>query len=196
MLWRTDIIEEGKAQLISRFSETNVADMLGAYLIQFQEIENAIKQVHEDTWLDTSEGVQLDNFGKILNVKRYGDNDAVYLNRVKASIIKYQSEGTRAEILAAISLLASPRRVMINAVYPAKVSITLLGGGNYLGTSDEINETLKNLVADGVALALFQVSNDPPFSFAEDPDPYGAGFGSDTDPEAGGYFADEKITLN
>ena len=168
--------------------------MLVAYLQQFQEVENAIKAVEGDTWLDTSDGMQLDTYGEILNVKRLGNIDEDYIKRIKAAIIKYQSEGTREDIIAAMNLLARPRRVQVNAVFPAKVSITLMGGNGFLGTPAEVGETLKNIVADGVGIALYQIGRDPPFSFNEDPDPYGAGFGSDTDPEAGGYFADEQIT--
>lgn len=192
--WRSNIEADGKALLISRYQETNVSSMLGAYLQQFQALENAIKAVDEDTWLDTSEGVQLDNYGEILNVKRLGNIDDDYRKRIKAAIIKYQSEGTREDIVAAMNLLARPRRVQVNPVFPAKVSITLIGGDGFLGTPAEIGETLRNIVADGVGIALYQISKDPPFCFNEDPDPYGAGFGSDTDPEAGGYFADEQIT--
>lgn len=191
---RTNIIEEGKQQLISRYRDTNVACMLGAYLKQFQDIEDTIFKIHADTWLDSSEGAQLDNFGEIVNVKRLEATDERYLKRIKAAIVRYQSEGTREDIISAMSMLTQARRVQVDPLFPAKVKITVVGGEGGLGTPSEVFETLKNVVADGIGIALYQIAKDPPFCFNEDPDPLGAGFGSDTDPEAGGYFADEQLT--
>lgn len=72
---------------------------------QVQDLEDAIFQILTDTILDTAVGVQLDNFGTIVDQSRNGQTDDQYRQTLRAKTLLNNAQGTLEEIVRIIDLL-------------------------------------------------------------------------------------------
>ncbi len=72
---------------------------------QVQDLENAIFQILTDTILDTSVGVQLDNFGTTVDQARNGQTDDQYRQTLRAKTLLNNAQGTLEEIVTITDLL-------------------------------------------------------------------------------------------
>lgn len=98
---------EALARLLEQDKDkTKIENLLALVLApQIQDLENAIFQILTDTVLDVAVGVQLDNFGTIVDQARNGQNDTDYRQTLRAKTLLNNAQGTLEEIIILIDLL-------------------------------------------------------------------------------------------
>lgn len=107
----------------------------------------------------------LDQIGDVVGVKRNGLTDSEYKGYLLAKIAENVSKGTAETMIALYKALMRAARVYYRPVYPASFSLTAIGS-QPIGSTPAV-----------------------PFSFSDDPDPDGEGFGDYNNGDIGGDFA-------
>lgn len=177
-------------RITERFKQTDVEKFTVILSKQVQELEQTFYDLLTKRGLDTAEGEQLDKIGEILNTPRAGFNDENYVIRLKAAIIRYNSKGRPEDIISAFSLLTQAEQVIYGEVYPAKIRLTAVNSINPVGTKDEIRNAMEGAKAAGVGVDIIISTNDTPFVFFGDTYAGGEGFGTVSDANIGGNFAE------
>lgn len=115
---------------------------------QIQDLENAIIQILTDTVLDAAIGIQLDNFGTIVDQARNGQNDDDYRQTIRAKTILNNAQGTLEEVIQLIdSLTGGGLSIEIVEDFPAHFDAI-------------INDPLP-VGVDGLSIAVFVLRGKP-----------------------------------
>jgi hypothetical protein len=188
-------INEHIAQALNRVLEEykespRLLFMLSTSVQQVQDLEDALIDLLDKTWINTAEGEQLDQLGLLLNVTRGGFSDAVYRTRLNAAIVRYTSSGRPEQVISAIRLLSQADQIILEELFPAEIRVTAIGAVSPAGTLDELKAGIKGSMAAAVSYSALIISSDTPFVFDGDPYPNGQGFGDVNDPSVGGNFAE------
>ena len=117
---KTTHVAEGLDNLIGQFKDKEELEgLIASYLIQIQEIEDALSQILTDTTVEASVGAQLDALGSIVGEARSGRNDLQYSTAIRARQILNVSEGTPEDVIALIRAIAGDVGVEITEFFPA-----------------------------------------------------------------------------
>lgn len=118
---RTDVVEVGLGRLIQQFrGKPRLVALLGIYLEEFQELEDARWDVFTKTFIDDGEGIQLDGIGEILQEQRQGIDDEWYRPFLRARVRVLRSTGKVAEIIRIVLLIQEDGApVRVREAYPA-----------------------------------------------------------------------------
>lgn len=130
----------------------------------------------------------LDQIGDVVGQKRESRTDAVYRSRLFAKIGENVSKGTGENLISVFKAIMSANRVYFNPLYPARCYLTAIGG-TPAGSITDIYAAMNASHTGGVKIYYLASAPAVSFSFLEDPDPDGEGFGDYTDGSVGGGFA-------
>lgn len=109
--------------LIEYLKTSDFVDMLGAFDLQFNEMEEVGFQLLLNMWLVNAEGAQLDTIGIIVGLSRQGRDDTSYRSLLYTKIDINVSSGQPEKIISAIKILFDTENVEYTPVYPAKFRI-------------------------------------------------------------------------
>lgn len=90
---------------------------------QIQDLEDTLTQLLSRLVVDNSEGVQLDNIGKIVGQPRNGQDDATYQIFIHAKIGRNVSEGDIERVISVWKILSQAGTVQVIENFPAEVEL-------------------------------------------------------------------------
>lgn len=147
----TDHKERGKKLLLEQFRHKDKIDkLLDAYIEPFQELEFVADDTLKLTRLDASAGQQVDNIAQYAGLERNGLEDTEYKQAIKTKILLNTSNGEVETIILAAQFLTGSETIYLNALFPARISITVSG----LIPNFSIKNAIYKVMAAGVGLIL------------------------------------------
>lgn len=182
----TTHVEDAKARVLSQYSDDDVLlDIIEVLSDRTQTIENKLDTFKLRLSLEDAVGVQLDNVGKLVGLKRRsGQDDATYKTWIEFRIIELMSEGTMNELIFVFKFMMGASTVLFTPLYPAHFLINT-PNPNPVVSFSEVRQALEGAKAGGVGYdIIIYVTN--PFTFFNDPE--GAGF-SGIEVDDGGNLA-------
>ncbi len=191
----TNYLELAKERLIHQYKDkVYIESLLGSFSPQIQELENVFFDLLEKRSIDTAEGYQLDQLGKIVGQARQGMSDEEYRIRLKARIIQNTSFGEPERLITIFDMILSSNLIHLQDCGLGGVIVA----SDYVFSSvDELKYVVQNLeLATSATVRIDAVVTfdlNEPFSF--DGSVSGFGFGDDLDPNVGGKFAYENLFL-
>lgn len=188
----TNHISKALARLAQQYKgKPRMAAVLGIFVYQVQQIEDAGYDVMIYRRLANAEGEQLDLIGRIIGQDREAADDAEYRLRLAARIRANLSTGSAEDILTVFSILLPDNTIHLSPLYPAAILLEI-------GEIDEdllplYVQFLADTKAAGVGAQLVWLTDPEAAMFTfndataivDDPD---LGF-SDTVPSSGGNLA-------
>jgi hypothetical protein len=182
----TEHVEEAIAKLLQQYKgKPNIEGFVSALAEQVQSIENMLKQLFEETSIDTAVGVNLDIIGVIVGLTRtLGQADEDYREDLRVKVIQNLNEGTPQEFIDAALYFIGATYVEYSELYPASVGI-VANVALTQAQADAIKIRLEAFLPAGVSLGNFGFI-DPlnPFKFN-----VGSGFGDFYDAGVGGLLS-------
>ncbi len=160
-------IAKALARLAQQYKDKpRIAAVLGVFVYQVQQIEDAGYDVMIFRRLANAEGEQLDVIGRIVGQDRESADDAEYRLRLAARIRANLSTGSAEDILTVFAILLPDNTFKLTPYYPAAFTLEIMG--------DPIDEDLLPLYvqfladtkAAGVGAQLIWSSDDPDEMFA------------------------------
>lgn len=162
--------------------------LIAAVGARSQVLEDALYDLLTNGSLSSAVGATLDQLGDIVGQERGSRTDAKYKIRILAKIGQNISRGTAEDLIQIFKQLMQANLVYFNPDYPAGATLTAVGS-DPVGSTSEIRDAMDQSHAGGVAITYFFTTPSVAFSFADDPDPAGQGFGDYNDASVGGTFA-------
>jgi len=181
LLLKDKILEQYKGK-------ENFGKLFKVIFKEFDNIESMFWDLHTLRWLDSSEGLQLDNLGYNLSVERQGLSDINYRQIIYAKIGQYNSNGTINEIIKLIKLMTNAEFVLISELFPAKLVIAIIGDSLNLD-ADFLESSIKGAIAGGVGIDIIIAGHTPVFVYAPED-------GSSLPPQFSGYPAEDGSTVS
>lgn len=186
----TNHVQQALGRLLQQYKNSeNLKGLLTAFVQEIQNIENMNFDLLTNRTLDNATGTTLDNIGSIVGVARQvGESDANYRTRIREGIFKNRAQGT-AEILIEVVQLFTEATVIVYSE-GAEASFAFWINDQSM-TQDEIDALYEGLRASKAAGVKIEgvTAFDGGDAFAMDGTALEKGFGSVTDPLAGGKFA-------
>lgn len=166
--------DQALARLIEQYKETTtIKNIIRAIVAQTQDQEPVLDDLQTKRALETSEGVQLDLWGVILNQSRGGLSDAVYRALLFARVAQYNSQGTADELIAIFEALTMPTTgVDYVEFYPGGFCLTA-NDPTPIVPDATISQIINQAKPAGVEFCLISAPANP-FVFAGNP--IGGGF--------------------
>lgn len=161
-----------------------------ALVNQVQDLENAIYPLDSQRQIFNAVGEQLDGIGEIVGIKRNGLSDALYLLFLYGKIGENFSDSTIPALLTIIQNLFRAQTLIFSEVYPAGISVQVLGTGLDPSLYSLAIGLVQNSVGAGIKLTFAGGSPTTNVFRFDGPGIVGSlnGFGSTTDPTIGGVF--------
>lgn len=185
----TTHVEDALGRLLEQYKgKARFEAIVTQFGLRTQTLESVFAALFNERSLTASVGAQLDGLGQIVDQPRNGLTDEIYRIRLFAKIAQNVSKSTPEDLIGIFKLLMQANKVYYYEVYPAAVYMTAIGG-TPIGDTSEIRKAVNDSRAGGVSIDLLSTADDNAFSFLEDPDPDGRGFGVLSDPDEGGFFA-------
>ena len=196
-----DHAKQGLAKLLEQFKNKAVlAAWLKSYLNRIQEFEDACNEVINIRGIEASEGVNLDNLGKIVGKARLGLSDEMYRFALRAQIRINRSSGTPEDLIEVTRLTLDPSRTDLRFSYREgfpKQNLIEVWGVLTDSAVDFAQLLLSNLVhaKSGGSRVLLQYGGHPSsncFTLSTDDTTifdHSQGLGDDTNTD-GGYLTD------
>lgn len=155
--WLANMGDDGIALLLSQFqNKPRIVAFLRSLLAGVQDLSDAIYQVLIGIWLDSAEGVQLDEIGVILDTPRRGWTDPAYRAILRAQIIVYRSLGgwpDFAAIMAALGVTLALTSIAEPGIAAARATL-----GELITTPISPADIFRMLVAAKPASVRFTVT--------------------------------------
>ena len=189
---------QGIARLIAQYvGKPRIETLIGIFLDQIQEAENALFELATERFVENAIGVQLDGIGDIVGQERQGLGDDDYRPLIRARIKANNSEGTAPDIIGvANAALNDPGtgEIRFDPKFPASFELTIT---NELGFDEDIlNDLIQDATMGGVRAFLMitfaPAANRFAFSASQLDDVFDvdSGFDSGTTPGTGkGQFS-------
>ena len=186
-------VEQAIARLLEQYrGKQTIEGLVTTFVTPLQELEQVFQDLRDKRTIDGSEGIQLDRLGALVGIERSLQpnplDDNIYRLRIMARILVNISNGEPETLIQVFQLLSQSLLVTLYEEFPAGVSIF---GDGLLVNFEETNlilGLLEEAALGGVRInALGFFDADEPFAFEGAVSP-GLGFGSLTDPLAGGKF--------
>lgn len=166
----------------------NITALVRIFGDRAQGLENVLYDLISSGGVVSGHDSLLDQIGDVVGQLRNGLSDADYKLRLFAKIGQNVSKGTPEDVIRIFKLLMQADRVYYNPLFPAAFSLTAIGG-TPLGTMTDIKNAMNSSRIGGVSIDLFASAGSIAFSFSDDPDPNGQGFGDYNDGTVGGVLA-------
>lgn len=182
---QTDAIERLIEQYKGKFT---VEGMVNAEARQFQDMEDVLFEMFLNRFVDNAVGVQLDNFGTIVDLARQGFDDDFYRILLKFKIGQNISRGEPSRVVSTLKLIAQATLVQYQNLGNGNIGLSI---NNTLDPTliDFIFTNMQRVVMGGVKIRFISTfCEDEPFSF-DGVGPVGLGFSSLAAPTTGGKFA-------
>lgn len=145
-----DNVAEGLSRLPSQWQDSPyLIGLVRSYLQEYQEIEDALKQLNEDRSVFRGAGVQLDTIGLIVGEPRNSRADEPYRAAILNRIAINNSDGTPNNIMQVMSGLTQVEDVRLYE-YDSGHYFLFLGGL----VSDEFIQVLQSISPAGVSSTL------------------------------------------
>jgi hypothetical protein len=201
LAWESSVGDDGVELLISQFRDKpRIGAFLRGLLAAVQDLEDATWSVLIGIWLDTAEGVTLDELGVIVNLPRAGWGDDTYRLYLKAQVLVLRSDGSwpaLVAILSAIGITLSVTSIDEPGMAEMRVTLGELLDGDVLPA--DVNALLVAAKPGGVRFRLEYptAALTDAFTFASgDVDETDAARGFADDGETAGGFldGDERTT--
>ena len=87
--------------------------LLAAFVQQVQELENALFELLEHTYLSVAAGAQLDGFGSLVGERREGRTDEDFRLAIRARLLLNLSRGTSEDIIGLVRGFVGAKQVQI-----------------------------------------------------------------------------------
>lgn len=163
---------------------TGIEIIIGAYITEAQNIEDALVELLTRTDIDVISGNNLDRLGALVGQGREGFSDAKYRLFIKGKIGVNTSESDIEKVNTVFKLLTNATQVAIVEIFPASVSlfsdVAIPAGDVALITS-----LMEDVVAAGVSIeSIGPFPAAGTFGFS----PASAGFSSDGTTGGGPFY--------
>lgn len=191
-----DHVARAKALLVEQFEKSpNLLGLVGIYVKQIQDIENAISNVIQSRNLESATNAQLDIIGERAGEPRNFRDDDTYRAAIKVRIFLNHSSGEPESVRAAAKAFTQATTVYLYELQPATLWIHIIT--NFTLPSDLLSN-LEEIALAGVKLIItFALDSDDDFGFDGEggfsPAVNTLGFGEEGLPSEGGRFV-ENIT--
>jgi len=174
------------ARLSEQYKDApSMVALMRAIAVEHQNTEDIVIQLYGST-IENASGHELDVIGTIVGQARKGKSDEVYRIWVRARMMANRSTGTGEELLAIVYMVTRGLvPIIISEIFPAGV-VVQLGAATFIDAS-EVAELLQSARAAAIDLTVTNDMSVDAVAFAFDPN--GAGWGDNTDTDAGGKFA-------
>lgn len=186
-------IVDHEAQAVARLPQQyvgkpNISAMATIFGDRYQTVEDVFWDMYSNGSLANAHDTMLDQIGEIVGQPRNGMADPLYRIRIAARIGQNVSKGTAEDVIKIFKILMQADRVYYRPDYPAGFILTAIGG-TPLGSMSDIKNAMNSSRMGGVSINLYTTTASVAFSFSDDPDPAGQGFGTVADSTVGGSFA-------
>lgn len=183
-------VQQALNRLLEQYKESpNLKGLLTSFIEEIQNIEDMNFDLLTNRTLDNATGKTLDNIGSIVGVsRRVGESDANYRTRIREGIFKNRAQGTVEILIEVVQLFTDATVIIYSEGAEASFAFWI---NDQAMTADEIDalyEGLRTAKAAGVKIEGVTAFDDGD-AFAMDGTALEKGFGSVTDPAAGGKFA-------
>lgn len=189
-------VADGLARLLTSWKDKpKMVAFVRIILERVQHIEDVYRDIYTLSWLETAEGLQLDNLGAIVDEARKGRADALYRPWIKASVLVNRANGLQSDLLRVLRLIIGDApTVTYTRVPPATFKIEIAG----VPSSGDVAQTVHGLLSEvkgaGIRMDL-EYTDDVPTAFTfwtdatEGHTDTVKGFGDTGDPSVGGFFS-------
>lgn len=162
----TDHVTQALGRLIEQFKTSdNFKEMITAFVDQIQDIEDAAYDVYTLRYIETAEGVQLDELGLIVGESRLGKTDEEYRAALLFRVFINMSNGEPERMITAFRTFTEADKIKFYELYPAAVH--LISDGSTV--PDNLISALENVAPAGVEVtAAITYGVDFPLSVARD----------------------------
>ncbi len=132
-------------------TETSIfgfTDAMGTHLDESEKDQLSIMRTH---WVDTANGVDLENLGSIYNIKkRDSESDPDYKNRLKTAIMSYKGGGTKSAIKMLVRMVLKlpqdyPIRIEENPIVNLKKTWKVSAGKEWVINPRNIEDTVPDI---------------------------------------------------
>jgi len=155
--------EQMNDRLLTQYkSAFNMIAILGSFVDQVQELEDALQEFQIKRSLDTATGEQLNKIGILLNAPRTITDDDNYRSILYAKIAEYYSDGTINDLIDILLLISGCIDVSIEEIGRATIIITI----NQPASIFYLNEAVNAGKVAGVNVELIESFSEP-FAFFE-----------------------------
>jgi len=171
-----NLVERAKARLIGLFKgKPHVEDLVDVLVSQIQIAEDTAWSLVVERTLDQATGVNLDQYGTLLDEPRNGLEDDDYRRVLRARVAADDSDGEGDVILDVVSRLTDSDNVRLTEAYPHTIMVSVVVDAPLTDDARERTARMtQSAVMAGVNLC----------GLVEGVRPY---FGFDDDPEASGF---------
>lgn len=153
----TNVFERATTLLVSQFRDlkpngelTNLLKLIKCLCDELQELENVNWQLKTQRWLETGEGVQLDEIGIILGLSRNsGESDDSYRDRLRFQIFVNSTSGTPEQLITILAFLTNGTKIGYLERDFAFVQMTT-NGLTFPDPANNLNDGMFNLTPAGV----------------------------------------------
>lgn len=154
-----------------------------------QLLEDQLWKIFTERWIESAEGTQLDNLGKIVGQPRQAFADEDYRQQLRARVRLNRSSGTIEDLLAIFRLVVPPGTgLQMIERFPAGFRLQLNDMGFNAASIALLLGFMRAARAGGVYGVLHWITTTEAATFTFDGGA-GLGFGDATDPSVGGELA-------
>jgi len=144
-------VTQAVANLVEQYKgKPNIAAVIGAFVDQVQDLEDALFELLQERDLNTAIGAQLDTLGAIVGEGRLGRNDDDYRLAIRGRILVNLSEGTPIDLLHLLEVLGEGSAVVLTEYFPAALTVELVDAVEDEDEAHRIGDQLHAATAAGV----------------------------------------------
>jgi hypothetical protein len=187
----TTHVEDALARFLQQYQGTILLNGLMAALVeQIQDLEYGLYPLDAARQIFNAQGAQLDGIGALVGISRNGLSDAEYLLFIYGQIASNFSDGTIPQVLNIIQSLFQAQSLIFQEVFPAGVSVQVLGTPLNPSLYGVAINLVKNSLGAGINLVFIGGSPTVNVFRFNGPGIVGAvnGFGDINNPSIGGGF--------
>ena len=160
----TDHVAVGLARLTDRWQKPVIRAVLGAWLAEVQELEDAVWEVLSLT-IETASGDALDQYGVLLGTPNPGVSTALYRALLSAAALAIRSSGTGPELLAILDRLSIDATLELTELFPATLKVEPVTTADF--PAAVMRAVLARAVSGGVRLLVVDVPEGDTFAFSD-----------------------------
>jgi hypothetical protein len=148
----TQVVAQGQALPIYDLRLPKFLALLSTYLVQIQQLEDAIYDVFVGTMLPAAVGDALDMLGELVGQPRAGRDDATYKLWITARVMLNDSSGRPPDILGIAQAIMPPSgTIILTEYFPGAFKLELLGV-TIATTGQQLHELFQQAKAAGVRI--------------------------------------------
>jgi hypothetical protein len=147
-------VAEGQALPIYDLRQSLQQALLASYLVQVQELEDAVWSLYFGTMVEHATGDALDQLGEIVGQPRQGRSDEVYRVWILARSLVSRSNGKPEELLAILRMVCDESiAIVLSEIKPARIHVRLAGTVS-AELASQVGELMLLAKAQGIAVDL------------------------------------------